>query len=138
MVLEVVVRPVVFPNIRPARPRVLVKSDDPEQGMVVMGGGSSKFVSTSYSYNYSYSRAEKKQEVKRQVDKKRVYQVEDDGSSVSHGTSVNKDNFIDIEVTKKILLTGGKEPDRIEYAPYKDPPNVEVIEADVTKYPDGQ
>lgn len=132
MVLEVVVRPVVFPNIRPSSPRMLPASDNPNQGMVVLSSGSGIFVTTSYSFSYSYSSSHKKTETKRQVDKKRIYQQEenDDGSK-----TINKDNYVDIEQMKKVLLTGGKEPDRIVYQQYKDDENVEVLESNVTKLP---
>lgn len=130
MGLEVVVRPVVFPNIRPQKPRVLPAPDNPEQGMVVMSGGGGTFVGTSYSYSYSESSSTPKKERKRQVDKKRVYQKEDnaDGSS-----TINKDNYVDIEQTKKLLLVGGSEPDKLIYQQYKDDDNVEILETDITK-----
>lgn len=130
MALEVVVRPVVFPNIRPARPRLLTTPDDPSQGIVVLSSGGGTFVGTSYSYSYSYSSSKPHKEKKRQVDKKRVYQKtqNDDGTS-----TINKDNYVDIEQMKKVLLVGGTEPQRIVYAPYKDADNIEVLETDVTK-----
>ncbi len=34
--LEVVVRPVVFPNIRPAPARALAPEDNPDQGIAVL------------------------------------------------------------------------------------------------------
>jgi len=129
MGLEVVVRPVVFPNIRPATPRVLATPDNPDQGMVVLGGGGSTFVGTSYSYSYSYSTSKPHKEKKRQVDKKRVYQKEDDGT-------IKRENFVDIEQMKKVLLEGGKEPQRIVYGKYPDDDNVEVLESDITKTSD--
>ena len=129
MGLEVVVRPVVFPSIRPTVPRVLpVSSTDPSQGMAVLSGGGGNFVGTSYSYSYSETHSKPKKEKKRQVDKKRIYQKDDDGN-------INKGNFVDVEQMKKVLLVGGKEPDRIMYALQEDPDNVEVLEKDITKYP---
>ena len=129
MGMEVVVRPSVFPIIRPTQPRVMPAAGSPD--MVVLGGGGGTFVTTSYSYSYNFSTSKKKKEKKRQVDKKRVYQKDDKGT-------INKDNFVDIEQIKKVLLTGdaGTEPDRIVYAPYKDDDNVEILESDVTKFPD--
>ena len=35
---EVIVRPVILPNIRPASPRVLVPEDDPSSGVAVLSG----------------------------------------------------------------------------------------------------
>jgi len=101
---------------------------------VVLGGnGGCTFVGTSYSYSYSYSSQKPKIEVKRQVDEKRVYQETQNPDGT---TTINKDNYVDIEQIKKILLAGGKEPDRIVYGNYKDGANVEVLRTDITKFPE--
>jgi hypothetical protein len=127
MGLEVVVRPVVFPNIRPTRPRVLAAtSDSPDQGMVVLSGGGSTFVGTSYSYSYSYSSSKPHKEQKRQVYKVRVYQENKDGT-------INKDNYVDVDQMQKVLLTNEKEPLRVIFGDYKTPDNAEILEKDVTK-----
>jgi len=130
MGLEVVVRPVVLPNIRPATPRVLLPSaDSPEQGLCVLSGGGGKFVGTSYSWSVNISKSKPKKEEKRQVDKKRVYKVDEQGN-------VDKDTFVDVEQTKKIKLKGEADTDKIIYGPYSDPENIETLEKDITKLPD--
>jgi hypothetical protein len=129
MGLEVVVRPVVFPNIRPTTPRVLLPtSDSPEQGLCVLGGGSGKFVSTSYSWSVNITKSKPKKEEKRQVDKKRIYQVDEQGN-------VEKGNYVDVEQTKKIKLKGEADTDKIIYALHSDPENIETLEKDITKFP---
>jgi hypothetical protein len=129
MGLEVVVRPVVFPNIRPTTPRVLLPSaDSPDQGLCALSGGGGKFIGTSFSWSVNISKSKPKKEEKRQVDKKRVYQVDNDGN-------INKDNFVDVEQTKKIKLKGEADTDKIIYAQGSDPENVETLEKDITKFP---
>lgn len=102
MALEVVVRPVVFPNIRPQAPRSLPPASDPHAGICEIKGTSSFIVnfSTSASFSVTYG---KNKEVKRRVDVARVYQQSDDGT-------VNKDNFVDVEVANKIWKRGGAAP----------------------------
>ena len=100
--LEVVVRPVVFPNIRPAPAQSLPPADDPEKGFAVIRGNGGKQVDLTNSYSASVSSGSLR-EAKRRVDVARVYQKTDDGK-------VNKDNFVDIEVANKIWKEGGSEP----------------------------
>jgi len=96
--LEVVVRPVVFPNSRPAPARSLPPSDDPDKGFAVIRGNGAKQIDLTNSYSANASTSTKT-ETKRRVDQARVYQKNDDGS-------VNKENFVDIEVANKIWMQG--------------------------------
>jgi hypothetical protein len=93
---ERIVRPVVFPNIRPAPARSLPPADDPEKGMCVITGGGSFPVQLSHSANVSTSKS-KPVETERRVDEARVYQMDDDGT-------VNKDSYVDIEVANRITM----------------------------------
>jgi hypothetical protein len=99
MGFEIVVRPVVFPDIRPAPARSLPPPDDPEKGFAVIRGNGAKSVSLGYSYSLSWSKS-RSMESERRVDEVRVYQMDDDGT-------VNKDNFVDLEVANRIKM---KEP----------------------------
>jgi hypothetical protein len=94
--LEVVVRPVVFPDIRPAQARSLPPADDPEEGFCEITGGGSFPVQLSFSQSVSTSKS-KPVETERRVDEVRVYQMDDDGT-------VNKDNFVDMEVANRITM----------------------------------
>lgn len=105
---ESIVRPVVFPDIRPM-PKQSVRpqedsSDDPEKGMCVIRGTNGKIVQLPYSYNASSS-SNDATEIKRQVDEVRVYQREGDGT-------VNRKNFVDIEVANKMWMKGSQHPAR--------------------------
>jgi hypothetical protein len=100
--LEVVVRPVVFPDIRPAPAQPLPAADDPDKGFAVIRGNGAKHIDLTNSYSASVSTATQR-ETKRRVDVARIYQKKDDGT-------VNKENFVDIEVANKIWMEGPSEP----------------------------
>jgi hypothetical protein len=123
---EVVVRPAVFPNIRPNPPRVLPPPDSPDQGVFTFSGGGGTFVGISYSMSVSISRSKPKQETARQSYRERVHQVDDKGN-------INKENYIDVERLKKVRMDD--EESATKYI-YTDPPqadNVETIATDVAR-----
>jgi hypothetical protein len=129
MGFEVVVRPAVFPDIRPAPARRLAPQDNPEQGICTMTGGGLKFMGTSDSWSVNVSRTLPHQEAARQFDTERVYQVDDNGN-------INRNNFVDVERLKKVRLNTSDAPIRVEYV---DPPprdNVEIKEKDQVRYVD--
>jgi hypothetical protein len=102
---ETIVRPVVFPNIRPT-PKQSVRpqeaaSDDPEKGMCVIRGTSGKIVQLPYSFSSHMSKSQPV-ETERRFDEVRVFQQENDGT-------VNKENFVDIEVPNKITMRTGSD-----------------------------
>jgi hypothetical protein len=99
---ETVVRPVVLPNIRPQPALTLPPADDPEKGFCTIRGNPAKEVNLTTSWSSSTSRSHQV-ETQRRFDEVRVYQQNDDGS-------VNKDNFVDVEVANKIWQRGGKQP----------------------------
>lgn len=102
MGLEVVVRPVVLPNIRPQPGRSLPPAEDPAKGFAVIRGNGFRQGTSSYSLSISASQS-RPVEVKRRVDKVRVYQKKDNGE-------INKENFIDIKAVNKLWKTGGMGP----------------------------
>lgn len=113
MGFEVVVRPVVLPNIRPRPARTLLPpADDPEKGFCVIRGNGFRQASTSKSVSVSSSQS-RPTETKRRSDRARVYQKDDEGN-------INKENFIDIDVVNKIWLDVGAGP--ASHAPISDAP----------------
>lgn len=96
---EVIVRPAILPNIRPRPKQSLPPQDDPEKGFAVIKGNpaSSAGLSSSSSISISYSRPT---ETERRVDEARVYQKADDGT-------VNKENFVDLQVANRITMNEG-------------------------------
>jgi hypothetical protein len=121
MGFETVVRPVVFPDIRPApaQPQPPATTD-PKSGIATIHGANGKFLDLAYSWSTSVS-ASRRTETKRRYDVARVYQKDKDGN-------VNKDNFVDINVANKIWLKAGEE-DQIDYYRHvKGGPNIEIIE----------
>ena len=90
--LEVVVRPVVFPNIRPPLPRILAPADKPDQGIATFSGSSGRLIDLPHSFSVSFSQQKKDVESKRMVNVERIHQMDDNGE-------INKDNYIDVERT---------------------------------------
>jgi hypothetical protein len=128
---EVIVRPVVFPNIRPGPARVLQPAGDPEQGKFVLTGGSGKFMGVSLSRSVSVSKQSPHKENKRQFDVERVYQVDQSGN-------INKANFVDIERLSRIRLDrddGADDQETLNQTFVKPPKanNIETLETDRTR-----
>lgn len=117
---ETIVRPVVFPVIRPARARVLAPADDPEKGVATLSGSGGGLIDLSFSESASWSRS-RQVEAQRTVRVKRVKQKEEDGT-------INEENFVDIEEVKELRMVdaGGVEI-RQQYAEPEEQDNVEII-----------
>jgi hypothetical protein len=93
--LEVVVRPVVFPSIRPAPARALAPEDNPDKGIATFSGSGGRLIDLPHSFSVSLSKQKQQTESTRVVDVTRIHQLEKDG------TTVNKDNYVDVEIAKK-------------------------------------
>ncbi len=125
--LEVVVRPMIFPGIRPApRPSVVPAEADPEKGLVVIRGASGKTIDLPYSFSASFTVTYAPKEKQRKVDLARVYQKTPQGE-------VNRDNYVDIEAANRITMqqTGGK-VDYL-YQPIQASDNVEILRKNIVK-----
>jgi hypothetical protein len=138
MGFEVVVRPVVFPDIRPApaQPQPPATSD-PKQGIATIHGSNGKFLDLAYSWSVSSSQSNPN-ETKRRVDVVRVYQQEDDGSvagglAAPRAGTINKDNFVDIEVANRVWMDDGTVQSRYTYAPVQEADNIEIRERNKIK-----
>ena len=119
MAFEVVVRPVVFPDVRPPPARSLPPPDDPTQGFCTIKGNGASHVDLTSSYSVNQSKSVQT-ETKRRYDVARIYQMGDDGN-------VSEDNFVDIEVANKIWMKG--EADNIyNYDPVQEADNIEIRE----------
>jgi hypothetical protein len=103
MGLEVVIRPVVLPNIRPAPAQSLPPADDPTKGFCTINGNPAKEVNFSTSWSQSTSKSIHV-ETERTEDTARVYQMDDNGN-------VNKKNFVDVAIARKIHSRGGAQPE---------------------------
>jgi hypothetical protein len=120
---ELIVRPVVFPNIRPAPAQVLPAEDDPTQGMIAIGGQPSRSLSASSGWSVSLSRDKPHKEQKRQFDTERVFQQD-------AGGGINRQNYVDVERLKKVRLERKEGPYKMLYDDPPSRPNVEIIAAD--------
>jgi hypothetical protein len=98
---ETIVRPVVFPNIRPpARVRAAELEGEDEAPHVIRGqSGGVTDLPRSWSVNTSRS---KRREIKRRVDEVRVFKMDENGN-------VAEDVWIDMHLTNKIWY---REPGR--------------------------
>ena len=148
---EIVVRPVVFPDIRPAPAQPVPPADDPDKGFATIKGNGAKTVGLSYSYSVSASSSQRT-EFQRRVDEARVYQKKKDGT-------INKKNFVDLEVANKVWMKGppsqksgdrpsfdmtqsgpldrpsaiGPEKEVYYYQRIKEDDNIEILKRDVIK-----
>src|SRR5262245_54220731 len=95
---EIVVRPVVFPDIRPAPAQPVPPADQPDQGFAIIRGNGGHSFTTSSSYNASASSSQRT-ELQRREDEARVYQKDDNGK-------INKKNFVDIRAANKVWMKG--------------------------------
>jgi hypothetical protein len=95
---EIVVRPVVFPDIRPAPAQPVPPADDPEKGFATIHGNGGHQFTTSSSYSASAS-SSTHSETERREDEARVYQKKKDGT-------INKQNFVDIRAANRIKMKG--------------------------------
>jgi hypothetical protein len=95
---EIIVRPVVFPNIRPAPAQPVPPADDPDKGFATIRGNGAKEISLASSYSKSAS-SSTHTELERREDEARVYQKKKDGK-------INKDNFVDIRAANRIKMKG--------------------------------
>lgn len=124
--LEVVVRPVIFPDIRPPPAQPLPAPVNPDEGFAVIHGQGAKQINLPNSYSKSAS-SSVRSEKKRRVDKVRVYQKDDSGA-------VNKENFIDLEVLTKVWMKQGGAEEIVDF--YRKPEeadNLEIKSRDVIK-----
>ena len=133
MNLEVVVRPIVLPDIRPPAPRRIAPPDDPTKGLATLGGGGSgTFIGTSASQSVNMTKQKPHKETRRQVDVERVYQTDDAGN-------VNRNTFIDVERMKKVRAEakdgGNYQTLRTIFTEAKQRDNVQVIESNKTILP---
>jgi hypothetical protein len=122
---EVVVRPVVFPNIRPAPAQPQAPADDPSKDLAVIHGASGQHIDLPFSFSVSTSTA-RPHETKRRVDVARIYNKDDAGN-------VDKDTFIDVEVANRIWMDDGKGVVPYGYARVQEADNIEIKDRDIIK-----
>jgi hypothetical protein len=128
---EVVVRPVVFPNIRPPRARVIVSADTPEKGVATLNGSGTQTVALPYNYSMNFSRAKDHvQEQERVVDTARVYQKE---QAADGGETVNRANYLDVDAVRRITGVDAEGARRyIHFARVQPLLNVEILKSGTT------
>jgi hypothetical protein len=131
---EVIVRPVVFPNIRPQAPRVLAPASDPTQGIATIGGSGGRVIDLPHSWQVSSSHTVAQTETERTYDVDRIYK-KDDGGVIDEDSG----SYVDVERIKKAIM---KDPDGSATTyHYADPPtadNVKTLQTNLVRKSDGQ
>lgn len=123
---EVIVRPVVLPNIRPAPARTKAADDDEDRGVCVLNGSSGQLIDLSISENSNISRSRTK-ETKRRFDEVRIKKKDDAGN-------IDEETFVDVEVLKKVwLINGDGTVDTRRYADFEERDNTEILRRDVVR-----
>lgn len=123
--LEVVVRPVILPNIRPAAPRMLAPEDNPEQGIATLSGAGGRLIDLPYQFQRSTQRQLPQYEQERTYDVDKVYQKNDDGT-------INKENSVKVQRTtqNKFRDPSGNVMHLVYQRPKLDD-NIETIQKDL-------
>jgi len=131
MSFEVVVRPAVVPNIRPApaQPSSPIEGNS-TQGMATIHGASGRYLELPYSISFSSS-TPKYKEKKRRVDEVRIYQQD------------NHDNYVDVQSANKLWMdtsqikAGTNITTTYTYTSTADDPpdNVDILRRNVIKRP---
>lgn len=122
MAFETFVRPVVFPNIRPIPTQAFQSGDDPTQGLAIIRGASPKTLTLNYSKHFTTSKSQAGEQSRR-VDTMRVFQKNDD-------QTVNRDNYVDLDVPTRISMREGQDDKRYDYARMETSDNVELKKRD--------
>ncbi len=126
MGFETVVRPVVFPDIRPPPVRALPIADAPDKGLAVITGGSNSVVDLPHSETHSWSR-NRMVEVIRHYDKARIYYTNPDGT-------FDYSQYWEFEVLRSVeFLKNGTTAFGQQYGPMQEGPNIEVFERNLTR-----
>jgi hypothetical protein len=133
---EVIVRPVVFPNIRPQPSRSLPPaSDDPKQGQAVLSGSNGQVIALTHSYSASAS-STGGTETERTFDVARIT-PSDSGGGVSRSSgraTGTADTFVDVEVVKKVKMRDKSGNTSVwNYTPIEEADNIEIIQRDQTR-----
>lgn len=127
---EVIVRPMVVPNIRPTPSRSLPPAGDATQGQCVMGGSSGQVVALTHSYSASAS-SSGGTETTRTYDVARIRPAGSGGATRAADSS--SDVYIDVEVLKKVQLRNGGDSSVYHYTPIEESDNIEIILRDQTR-----
>jgi hypothetical protein len=141
---EVIVRPVVFPNIRPAPTRSLPPADDPEQGQAVLSGGSGQVIALTHSFTAGGSRPDGT-ETERMFDVVRIKGEQNVDArfagagafaalAASLAATGDDDAYIDVEVVTELKMRtsdGGQSV--YNYTPIEESDNVTVLQRNVTR-----
>lgn len=139
-ILPGIVRPEIFPDIRPKVSITAFPAQEPEKdpnaGRTILSGNDGQVIDLNKNVSASMSRNQGREE-KRKYDIARVYQAVENKNTGA--VTVNKSNYVDVEMPTKIRFRRGeKGPTRLDV--YRTPKqedyknkNVEIRETDLVR-----
>src|SRR5580765_582165 len=115
MGFEVVVRPAVFPNIRPQRPGLSMPGDAPDKGFASISGGGGSLIDLPWSESMSMSKGHL--EKRRTFHKVRVPYTRPDGT-------IDWSRYTEDEVMNRVEF---EPPFEMDFDPPKESPNMRLM-----------
>jgi hypothetical protein len=127
MGFETVVRPAVFPNIRPQPARLVPILDAPDKGLAVITGGNNSLIDLPISESQSWS-SSRMVEVVRVYDKARIYYTRPDGT-------LDTSQYWEFEVLRAItyLENGHVTFGPVQFGPMQEADNIEITGQKLTR-----
>lgn len=132
MGLELIVRPVVVRDTRPAPVQLPYVPDESETATEIAGRGG-QVITLSKSENVHYDRSEGRQvETTRVVDRQRVFNATFDGSG--NVLSVNRNQYVDIDQTRAVVFQNRQGQLRTQiYSAAPQADNIETIDTNIVR-----
>lgn len=135
--IEVVVRPSVFPDIRPQAKESRAPAD-PDSGRTVLTGSDALVLDLNLTFTQSLTRQVAREE-KRIFDIARIYKTTPDPDNPSAPPSIDKNTYLDVEMPHAIRLKTSRNGPNIDRYYRKPKPedypngNVEILEEDIER-----
>lgn len=128
--LEIIVRPAVLPDVRPAPAQPFVAPPEEDEGFVEIVGARGAAINLAQSHSSSFTR-QRGRELGRTFDLMRVKQKDENGNIVP-------ENFVDIEaVTRLRMLDARNQRAKLRLAKPEERDNVEILQENMKRNVEG-
>ena len=124
MGFETIVRPAVFPNIRPAPARLSLPGDAPDKGVATLGGSGGGVIDLPWSESFSMSRGH--HETKRTFEKVRMPYTNPDGT-------LDWSHYIEFEIATKFEFSPSFD---LNFDPPHEADNLHLLGSETRAVPD--
>lgn len=135
--IEVIVRPAVFPDIRPTAKETKANAD-PDAGRTIWTGSDGLVLDLNLTLTQSMSKSVNT-EVKRIYDIARIYKTTPDPDNPQAAPSIDRNTYVDVEMPHAIRMQKYKDGPTFDYY-YRKPVaddypngNVEIMEEDLER-----